>query len=131
MVDVEVDLQELANGEKTDLRVGAIEGLSTIADISGLVMGFGVVAVYEDKVPVNLINVHEAEITLYKGKTLGNFQLVNSVTALMPPDGKKSRSERNKLLTKKDIAGRVTLILMKLNSQLNRSLMHVIYPWGM
>ena len=111
VVDVEVDLRELANGEKTDLRVGAVEGLSTLADISGLVMDRGVVAVYDDKVPVNLINVHDAEITLHKGKTLGNFQLVNSVTELMPPDEQKSRSERGKLLTKKDIPGHVTPIL--------------------
>ena len=111
VVDVEVDLRELANGEKTDIRVGAVEGLSTLADISGLIMDRGVVAVYNDKVPVNLINVHDAEITLHKGKTLGNFQLVNSVTELMPLDEQKSRSEREKLLTKKDIPGHVTPIL--------------------
>ena len=29
VVDVEVDLRELTNGEKIDLRVGAVEGLST------------------------------------------------------------------------------------------------------
>ena len=52
--------------------MGAVEGLSTLADISGLVMDRGVVAVHDDKVPVNLINVHDAEITLHKGKTLGS-----------------------------------------------------------
>ena len=64
-----------------------------------------------DEVLVNLINVHDAEITLHKGKTLGNFQLVNAVTELLPPDGKTSRSEREKLLTKKDRPGHVTPIL--------------------
>ena len=108
---MEVDLREFANSKKTDLRVGAVEGLSTLADISGLIMDRGVVAVYDDKVPVNLINMHDAEITIHKGKTSGNFQLVNSVTKLLPPDGKKSRSEREKPLIKKDIPGHVTPIL--------------------
>ena len=75
MIVVEVDPRELANGEKTDLRVGAVEGLSTFADISGLVMVRGVVAVYYDNVPVNLINVHDTEITLHQGKT---WEIFNS-----------------------------------------------------
>ena len=75
MIVVEEDPRELANGEKTDLRVGAVEGLSTFADISGLVMVRGVVAVYYDNVPVNLINVHDTEITLHQGKT---WEIFNS-----------------------------------------------------
>ena len=77
VVDVEV---ELASGEKTDLRVGAVEGLSTLAGMWELVTDCGAVVVHDDKVPVNLINVHDAEITPHKGKILGNFQLINSVT---------------------------------------------------
>ena len=109
VVDVEIDLTELANGEKTNLMVGAVEGLSTLADISGLVMDHGVVAVHYDKVLVNLSNVHDTEITLHKGKILGNVQLINSVTERLPPEGQNSRSEKAKL--KKDIPGHVTRIL--------------------
>ena len=111
VVDVEVDLRELASGGKTAPRVGAVEGLFTLTDISGLVMDNGVVAVHDDKAPVSLTNVHDAEITPDKGETSGNFQLVNSVTEHLPPDGKKSTLKRMKLLTKKDILGYVILIL--------------------
>ena len=41
VVEVGIDLGTLANG-MTDLGIGAVEGLSTLADISGIVGGWGV-----------------------------------------------------------------------------------------
>ena len=64
VVEVGIDLGTLANG-MTDLGIGAEESLSTLADISGIMMDRGVVSVHNGKVPVNLINVHDSEITLH------------------------------------------------------------------
>ena len=54
VVEVGVDLGTLANG-MTDLGIGAMEGLSTLADISGIVMDRGVVSVHKGKVRVSLM----------------------------------------------------------------------------
>ena len=66
VVEVGIDLGTLANG-MADLGIGAVEGLSTLADIWGIVMDRGVVSVHNGKVPENLINVQDSEITLHKG----------------------------------------------------------------
>ena len=109
VVEVGIDLGTLANG-MTDLGIGAVEGLSTLADISGIVRDRGVVSIHNGKVPVNLINVHDSEITLHKGKTLGSFQPVQSVVTVDTSVCNEGQ-DGGELLTRADIPEFVTPVL--------------------
>ena len=109
VVEVGVDLGTLANG-MTHLGVGAVGGLSTLADIFGIVMDRGVVSVHNGKVPVNLINLHNSEIAMHRGKTIVSFQTVQSVVPVYMFVGNEGQ-DGAQLLTRADIPEFVTPVL--------------------
>ena len=82
--------QEMLDSNKTAQRIGAVEGLPGLADISGVVMDRGLVE--DGRVPVNLINVHNHSIVLHKGKTLGEWQPVKSVVKMVSSEKKYNRA---------------------------------------
>ena len=91
VVEVNVDQEKLASN-KTAQRIGAVEGLPGLADISGVVMDRGLVVIEDGRVPVNLINVHNHSIVLHKGKTLGEWQPVKSVVKMVSSGKKYNRA---------------------------------------
>ena len=90
-MEVNVD-QEMLASNKTAQRIGVVEGLSGLADISGVVMDRGLVVIEDGRVPVNLINVHNHSIVLHKGKTLGEWQPVKSVVKMVSSEKKYNRA---------------------------------------
>ena len=89
-MEVNVDQEKLASN-KTAQRIGAVEGLPGLADISGVVMDRGLVVIGDGRVPVNLINAHNY-IILHKGKTLGEWQPVKSVVKMVSSGKKYNRA---------------------------------------
>ena len=84
IVDAVVDQRRLAS-KKTVPGLGAVEGLPGLAEMCGVIMDRGLVTVWNGKVPVNPINVHDQTITLHRGKTLGQLQHVISVVKMSVP----------------------------------------------
>ena len=85
-MEVNVDKRKLASNIAQ--KVGAVEGLPGWANISGVVLDRGLVVIQEGRVSVNLINVHNHSIVLYKGKTLGEWQPLKSVVKIVPSEDK-------------------------------------------
>ena len=75
-----IDRKSLAK-VKTVPNLGAVDGLSSLAEATGLVMGRGLAKCENGRLPINLVNVHDKPIRLEKGRTLGLFQPVTSVAA--------------------------------------------------
>ena len=91
-----------------------LECLPTLAETSGVMMGSEIVKIHDRKVPVNLINVHDRPLCVFKGRTLGSLQPVKTVSLIQPGDDAvrdKSRRKSSKLVTLNDIPEHTRAVL--------------------
>ena len=82
IVEADVDMRKAMHGKSAQNRVCAVECLPTLAETMGVVMGSELVEVQNGKVPVNLINVHDTPLQVYKGKTLGSLHPVKHISTI-------------------------------------------------
>ena len=122
VVEVEVDIGKSASsGEAPRVcleaaRVCLVECLPTLADMNGIVMGSQLVELTQDKVLINLINVHDTPVSMNKGKTLGAIQPVQAVS-LIESSAKSSKAKHNQnfspeLLTLNDVPEHTRAVLV-------------------
>ena len=97
VVEAEVDMGKSvdSNWMHEDCILGC---LPTLAETSGVVMGSEIVKIHEGEVPVNLINVHDRPLNVFKGRTLGSLQPVKTVSLIQPGDDtRQDKSSRESL----------------------------------
>ena len=81
VVEVEVDIEKSVDSGEAP-RVCLVECLPTLADTNGIVIGSQLVELNQDKVLINLINVHDTPVSMNKGKTLGSMQPIRPVSLI-------------------------------------------------
>ena len=112
-MEAEVDMGKSASSSWTHEDC-VLERLPTLAETSGVVMGPEIVKIHDRKVPVNLINVHDRPLCVFKGRTLASLQPVKTVSLIQPGDDAvrdKSRRKSSKLITVNDIAEHTRAVL--------------------
>ena len=90
---VEVDIGKSASSGEAP-RVCLVECLPTLAEMYGIVMGSQLVELTQDKVPINLINVHDTPVSMNKGKTLSSIQRVQAIS-LIESSAKSSKAKHS------------------------------------
>ena len=80
VVEVDVDIGKVACKLHQGQADCLVECLPNLAESTGIVMGSQLVKLDQNKILVNLINVHDEPRMLNKGKTLGSVQPVGCLT---------------------------------------------------
>ena len=113
IVEAEVDIRKAMHGKSAQNRVCAVECLPTLAETMGVVMGSELVEVQNGKVPVNLINVHDTPLQVYKGKTLGSLHPVKHISTIRSDQRNRHRKRKksSKILTVADIPEHTRAVL--------------------
>ena len=120
VVEVEVDIGKSASSSEAPRvcleapRVCLVECLPTLVDTNGIVMGSQLVELNQDKVLINLINVHDTPVSMNKGKTLGSIQPVRAVFPLNESNVKVKHSQNfsPELLTLNDVPEHTRAVLV-------------------
>ena len=101
------------HGKSAQNRVCAVECLPTLAQTMGEVMGSELVGVQNGKVPVNVINVHDTPLQVYKGKTLGSLHPVKHISTIRSDQRNSRRKSKrySKILTVADIPEHTRAVL--------------------
>ena len=92
LVTVGVDPELLASVEIRREQMGVVEGPSTGDDDTRLCLANQLVRVKDDKMSINLINVHDQPIKIRKGQCLGKVYPVKSLMRLNTTSGQAEES---------------------------------------
>ena len=91
--------------------MGAVEGLTSLTDRTGLLAMGGIAVVRDGKVPMSIINVHDEPIHLKKGTTIGRLVPVAAVTELKTEKLQIPQEGSTRHLTEESIPEHIRCIL--------------------